>query len=184
VRVEPERSLSDHEATAGLHDAMQLSERGLLVRDLAEHRDEEGAVEARVSVRERLRVAMRGLDVRDAAIRGGSHEVVEHLALQVEHLEHSSVEAGGDVEGIVAGAGAELEQALAGTRFERFEDSLARYPGPRDIEEKAKVVGAGPRVLALPVDPGREGGDPNEDGRLPHRIRFPRSRCDAPRARA
>ena len=51
--------LADDQPPAGLQHARDLAQRRVLVRDLAQHGDEHGRVEAVVGVRQRLRVAER-----------------------------------------------------------------------------------------------------------------------------
>ena len=66
------------------------SRRAALVGDLPEHGDQIGAVEGILVVRQPAGVGERGHDARDAALRGYTHRVVEHLLLHVEHIQPSA----------------------------------------------------------------------------------------------
>ena len=85
VRIAEE--LADHDPAGRPHDAGQLAQRGVLVGDLPEDRDEEGGVEAVVLVGERPGVPLARHDVRDPGPLGCAHRVVEHLLLDVEDVQ-------------------------------------------------------------------------------------------------
>ena len=106
--------LADHQAAARLQHAGDLAQRGVRVGDLAEHGDQEGGVEGVVLVGHRGRVGLGRDDVRQAALAGAPDRVVEHLLLQVEDFDLAvGPHPLGDVERVVAGARADLQDPLA-----------------------------------------------------------------------
>ncbi len=107
--------LADYQAAAGLEDSLDLAQGGDRVGDLAEDRGEDDGVHRVVLVGERGGVALGGMMLVEAALDGALADVVEELLLQVEDLDRAlGADPLGHVEGVVADAGADLEDALAG----------------------------------------------------------------------
>ena len=98
----------------GLSTRADLAQGGDRVGDLAEDRGEDHGVDRVVLVGERGGVALGRDDVGEAALGGAADRVVEELLLQVEDLDPAlGADPLGHVEGVVAGAGADLEHPLA-----------------------------------------------------------------------
>src|SRR5918992_1249522 len=79
--------LAHHDPAARLYHAAQLPQGGLLVGDLAQHRDEVGGVEGAVGVGHLAGVGPLADDGGDPVLGGSSQRVVQHLLLNVEHVE-------------------------------------------------------------------------------------------------
>ena len=146
--------LADDQAPAGTEDACDLAQACLLIRDLPEDGDQDGRVEGIVLVWEVLRVALGGVDVPQAALARAADRVIEHLLLEVEDLDRPVVPHPlGQVERVVAGAGADLQDALAGRRDEYLPQPVTGDPGMRRLDPEALAVRARRGVLAPPRAP-------------------------------
>ena len=105
--------LADYQPSAGAENTRELSERGALIGHFAKNGDEECAVEVAVVVWKVPRVSLRCRHVPDAPRRGTTHRVVEHLLLEVEHVEGSAgCDPLCDVQAVVAGARPDLEDPI------------------------------------------------------------------------
>jgi hypothetical protein len=82
--------LAHDEPAARLDHARELAKRLLLIRNLSEHGDEVGGIEAAVGVGQFARVALGRGEVRDAALSCAPLGVVQHLLLQVEDLDRAA----------------------------------------------------------------------------------------------
>ncbi len=89
VRVK-RRYLADHEAPARPKDAMQLAQRSVLIGNLSKHRDKVGAVKAGVGVWKAAGVPLARSDVRHPPVARTPHEVVQHLLLDIDHIQGPS----------------------------------------------------------------------------------------------
>ena len=145
-----EDHLADDHPSARLHDTRQLPERRVLVGNLSEGDREVGAVEAVVLEDQLLGVALPRCDVRDPALAGRPRHVVQHLLLDVEDLEPAAVEALRHRQRVVAGARADLEQALARARLEDLDEPGLADPRVRQLDEQPLPVRHGGWVAAPP----------------------------------
>jgi hypothetical protein len=73
--------LADDQAAAGLQHPRQLTHSGVLIRNLTQHGDEKGGVVGAFLVWHRRSVGLARGDVREAALAGAAHGVVEHFLL-------------------------------------------------------------------------------------------------------
>jgi len=139
VRVTEE--LADDQATAGLEHARQLAQGRIRVRDLTEHGHQERGIELGVRVGQPARIALGRHDVRDAAAARPLERVVEHLLLEVEHVElPARPDPLGDIERVVPGPGTYLEHALAGLGREHRPQARARGQGVGCLDPEALAV--------------------------------------------
>ena len=81
--------LADNQLAAGSEDAGQLPESGVLVGNLAQHRDQVRGIHAGVRIRKLPRVTAASLDVLEAGLSRLPHRVIEHLLLEVEDVQRS-----------------------------------------------------------------------------------------------
>ena len=100
-----------HQPPAGPQDPARLGDRGGLVLDVVEHRDEHHRVGALVGQRQPLRVALERLQ----ALRG---RLGEHRRLAVDHERVPALVA--QRERVVAGAAADVHEPPAGRPGERL----------------------------------------------------------------
>ena len=90
-----ECAMGDHvrdDPPARAHHSSELAQCGVLVGDLAEDRDQIGAVEFVVPERQLEGVGPRGRDVVDSRVSRSPQRVVEHLLLQVDDVPRSSTQ--------------------------------------------------------------------------------------------
>ena len=142
----------------GLQHAGDLAQRRVLVGDLAEHGGQHDGVDRVVLVGKRRRrrpaSASTFASPRSAA---RAHRVVEHLLLDVEDLDRpAGADPLGQVERVVAGAGADLEHALAGRGREHRAQAVAGDQRVRRLDPEALAVGARRGVLAPPERGGED----------------------------
>ena len=143
--------LPDHHASARAHDARELVQRRDLVGNLAKSRDEKCAVESVVFIGEGPCIAGCRANVVDSGGACAAHGVVEHLLLDVEHVQRPRrPQRRGDVQAVVAGAGPHFEQALAGHRREGLPQPRAGDEGMGRLDPEPLPVGTGGRVVAPP----------------------------------
>ena len=92
-----------------------------------------------------------GLTFQRPRSRARANRVVEHLLLDVEDLDHPLVaDPGRQVERVVAGSGADLEQALARPRLEDLAQAGAGDQRVRRLDPEPLAVRTGRGVLAPP----------------------------------
>ena len=107
--------LADDQAAVRLEHTADLSQGAGGVGDLPQHGGEDDGVDRGVLEGQRGRVALGRDQVRQAPLARRAHHVVEELLLQVEELEPAlRADPLGQVQAVVAGADADLQQALAG----------------------------------------------------------------------
>ena len=136
----------------GLDHAAQLAQRGVLVGDLAQHRDQIGAVEAVVAdraARGRRRASAR---CSRCPARARAPHVWSSISCCTSSTSRrpSGREPARHRERVVAGARAHLEQRSPGARLEDLAQALARDERVRRLDPEALRVGAGRRVPAPP----------------------------------
>ena len=158
--------LADDQPATRPQDPLDLPQGGVRVGDLAEDGDEDHRVDAVLLVWQRGRVALGGDDVGGAALPGAAHRVVEHLLLEIEDLHRARWgNRLGEVERVVAGAGADLQQPLPRLGRQHLAQAGAGDPRVRRLDPEALAVGAGGGVLA-PPQRRREGDEPGAERQL------------------
>src|SRR4051794_8004182 len=162
--------LADHKPAARSQHPFDLGQGGVAVGDLAQHGDQDDAVERVVLVRKRSGVAAPRVHVAEPAFVGAPHRVQKHLALDVEDLDLAvAANPVGEVERVVAGARPDLEQALTRLRVEDLPQPVTGDDRVRRLDPETLAVRAGGRVLAPPQrsPDGPDGGNPERGaGRL------------------
>ena len=137
------RPVDEHDGAARPADADELARDDLAARRELHAEDRGDDVEAIVGERQRLGVALDPLD-REAALLGAVARHVEQLVDQVE-AGHGRA-GGGRLDGEVAAAGGDVEQAPA-RDVDRLEHGGGRRVG--DVLGDGGVVAVGPRVAML-----------------------------------
>src|SRR6201746_1459422 len=143
--------LADYQAATWLEDSLDLAQGCDRVGDLAEDGGEDHGVHRVVLEGESGGGALGGIDVGEAALGGSLADVVEELLLQIEDLDGAlGADPLGHVEGVVANADADLENALAGLGPQHGAQAVSGDDRVRSFDPEALAIRARGRVLPPP----------------------------------
>jgi hypothetical protein len=111
--------LPDNQPATWLQHPVQLAQRLVPIRDLAQGGDKKRGVERRGREREVARVSLGGNHVRRTSHRCPAHQLVEHRLLQIENIELTIWrKLTRYIEAVVTGAGSDFEHSLARGKIE------------------------------------------------------------------